>query len=618
MGCLCARARENPDSKQDSEQRETETRSVNVSHVRAALHSEAVEGRSRKKKPAFKMQLTLPVESENCSTPGKHRSKPRTPQSNIHKLEVPSDQGSSDSSSRYGGETPRAGGVNVARRGSTNSRLGGGSPRSAEASPRPARASNRSEDSVGRRGSAGSIYEGSNFRLGSAAGEKREPANSTGLGLGVRLRDIRVVFGGLERYYRLTEEKVGNLVKAEQSNTGRKYWIQMHERTQEQSNKKTRQMLMKLKSLDHPNILKVVDSLQDSSRLCVVYEATMGGTVAELCARSKGINEQWASAIMRQVFAALRHCLSKGFVLNSLHVLFVEPPTEDCRLTVKLLVSLEDMQESDSEDMQPGNSDLGKCLQNCGMSISALLTGELNLQKLQTAHSSQKWKSTYAKWQAVSVQAKSLTKSLLSRDYRKRPTLEQCLHHPWIAATLPQLTLTPALRTTLRNMAKRRPATSLKKALLQLILLFVLSSEDLREVKEAFAELDTDMDGAVSEEELRVQLNRLFPEEQAQAALTAITSTAELSEGKLAYSEFLLWGCSRKVFTSIDLLDTAFKLLDRDRDGAVGRQDLKEFLCLESDGCSDSMAWEVLISSISNDSSGAFHFEDLSTFIQKR
>ena len=198
--------------------------------------------------------------------------------------------------------------------------------------------------------------------MGSAAGEKKEHVNSTRIGLGVRLRDIRVVFGGLERYYRLTEEKVGNLVKAEQSNTGRKYWIQMHERRQEQSNRKTRQMLMKLKSLDRPNILKVVDSLQDSSRLCVVYEATMGGTVAELCARSKGISEQWASAIMLQVFAALCHCLSKGFVLNSLHVLFVELPTEDCRSTVKLLVSLEDMQESDSGDMKPGNSDLGKCL----------------------------------------------------------------------------------------------------------------------------------------------------------------------------------------------------------------------------------------------------------------
>ena len=88
-------------------------------------------------------------------------------------------------------------------------------------------------------------------------------------------------------------------------------------------------------------------------------------------------------------------------------------------------------------------------------------------------------------------------------------------------------------------MAKLRPTTSLKKTFFQLTLDFVLPSEDLIEVKQAFKELDSDMDG--TEEELRVQLFRLFPEEQAEAALTAIINTAVFSAGReLGYSDGLL------------------------------------------------------------------------------
>ena len=450
--------------------------------------------------------------------------------------------------------------------------------------------------------------------------KERPGALGTNVSSAVKVRESRVVLGGLGSCYHLTEAKCGNLVQAVYRETNRKCWIQTYELKRETGLKEAKRELGLMKSLDHPNVLKVLDLLQEGCHMHAVYEATEGGNAQAL---PKELDEVVLATVLRQVFAALRHCRSKGLTLKPIsleNVLLVDPITKNADIRVKLLVPFSARQDSAQPYIAPeqvSEALIGQanCLWSCGELLSALLTGSVVSQQKEAF--SKEIKASFARWRGVSAEAKSFAQLLLSRDYRKRPTLEQCLHHPWIAATPPQPTLTPALRTTLRNMAKFRPATSLKKALLQLMLLFVLSPEDLREVKEAFAELDTDMDGAVSLEELRVQLNRLFPEEQAQTALTAITSTAVLTEGKLAYSEFLLWGCSRKVFASIDLLDAAFKLLDRDRDGAVGQQDLKEFLCLESEGCSDSMAWKGLISSISNDSRGAFHYEDLGTFIQK-
>jgi hypothetical protein len=283
--------------------------------------------------------------------------------------------------------------------------------------------------------------------------------------------------------------------------------------------------------------------LQDGSHLYAVYEATEGRTAEELIVDTGGISERWAAAIMRQVLAALKHCHSKGLTIKSLspqHLHFAESPTEECTC-VQLLISLEDY----SEDALQEGTGQDKCLLSCGMMLSTLVTGKVSLNKQHKAAVSKQFTSAYDKWQGVSEGAKSFTSALMGKSTRKRPALEQCLQHPWIAA-LQKPTLTHSLRTALRNLTKLQPTTSFKKALTQFMLNFVLSPEDLKDVRQAFKELDTNLEGIVSEEELRAQVFRLFPQEQAHTTLAAISSIATLSAGQsLSYSEFLMWACSR-------------------------------------------------------------------------
>jgi len=166
-------------------------------------------------------------------------------------------------------------------------------------------------------------------------------------------------------------------------------------------------------------------------------------------------------------------------------------------------------------------------------------------------------------------------------------------------------------------MAKRSPPTPLKKAFLQLMLNLVVPQEELREVRKAFKVLDTDGDGTVSEAELQVQLYRLFPGEQAQAALTAITSTAVFSaHRKLAYSEFLLWACDKQIFSSAAHLLTTYQLLDSNKDGAVTSEELKEVLTVDLPSSQDSYAWQALLSCISS-SANCFHYPDFCHFMKK-
>lgn len=450
---------------------------------------------------------------------------------------------------------------------------------------------------------------------GGSSARRRSNANWSDVSLGVKLRDFRMIFGELETAFQLTDVKIGNLTKALYRITMKKCWIQTYDLTQAMGSKEMKRRLMMLKSLDHPNILKILSLLQDGSHLYAVYEATEGRTAEELIVDTGGISERWAAAIMRQVLAALRHCHSKGLTIKSLslqHLHFAESPTEECT-SVQLLISLEDY----SEDALQESTGQDKCLLSCGMMLSTLVTGKVILNKQHKAVISKQLTSAYDKWQGVSEGAKSFTSALMGKNTRKRSALEQCLQHHWIAA-LQKPTLTHSLRKALRNLTKLQPTTSFKKALTQFMLNFVLSSEDLKEVRQAFKELDTNLEGIVSEEELRAQVFRLFPQEQAHATLATISSITTLSAGQsLSYSEFLMWACSRRTLTSTSNIIAAFQLLDQDKDGAVTPTDLGEFFCLESEG-GDTFAWQMLISIISNNSQGRFFYEDFLNFMLKR
>ena len=438
----------------------------------------------------------------------------------------------------------------------------------------------------------------------------------------LKQRDFREVSEGIESCYRLGKESLGNLVLAEHVDTKRKLWTQTYAVGQGQRNKEIKQQLLMIKTLDHPKVLKVVDLLQDDSHLLAVYEGTEGKSAGQLY---EAMSEQEVIAIMRQVFNALSYCHSLGLVLKCLslqHIIFLHPPTEG-NIAVKLRVPLDEELSMNSAYVAPelrNKTYIGSenDLWSCGMLLSYLLTGNCVLVKQNPATLTEEFKSSYKKWEKVSKPVKSLILSLVSQNYHKRPTIAQCLQHPWMSVPLPTPALTPTLRKALRHMAQARPLPSLKRAFLQLMFNFVLSAEDLSEAREAFTELDIDLDGKVSEAELQTPLYQLFPGDQAQAALTALTASAVFTEDrKLTYSEFLLWACDYRIFTSKAHLAATYRLLDRDKDGLVGTRELREMLSLEPGDNKDIYTWQCIISLVSTTEAG-FNYQDFLRFMHKQ
>ena len=70
-----------------------------------------------------------------------------------------------------------------------------------------------------------------------------------------------------------------------------------------------------LKKLDHPNIIKLYEFYEDEKRCYLVTELCTGGELYdEIAYRNKGIKEEDASFILRQIISAVLYCHLQGIV----------------------------------------------------------------------------------------------------------------------------------------------------------------------------------------------------------------------------------------------------------------------------------------------------------------
>lgn len=73
-----------------------------------------------------------------------------------------------------------------------------------------------------------------------------------------------------------------------------------------------------LKSIDHPNVLKLYECYQDSFNYYLVTEYCKGGELIHYILENKFISEVKASYIMKQVLSAIAYCHQNRIVHRDL------------------------------------------------------------------------------------------------------------------------------------------------------------------------------------------------------------------------------------------------------------------------------------------------------------
>merc|ERR1712007_324348 len=209
-------------------------------------------------------------------------------------------------------------------------------------------------------------------------------------------------------------------------------------------------------------------------------------------------------------------------------------------------------------------------------------------------------------WAGVSEDAKNLVTELLEMDPSKRITSAQALKHTWILDTAPNAS-GEVSSSVAENLISFQKATRLKKAALQIIASHT-DEKAITQLRDAFIALDVNGDGVLSAEELKTCLagsNQDIPDNIEKLAQELDVD----GSGGIDYTEFIAAALDMKSYSQEEACWKAFAALDKDGNGHITAEELKE--ALHSDELGETAADMMeIISDVDTNGDGQISFEE--------
>ena len=209
-----------------------------------------------------------------------------------------------------------------------------------------------------------------------------------------------------------------------------------------------------LKDLDHPNIVKMYEFLEDEKRIYIVTEICKGGELFdEILNRSK-FDEADAAIVMKQLLYAINYCHKKKIVHRDLKPenMLLEQDRDLEKIKIVDFGTSLSFDESRNLDEKLGTAYYiapevikkkynQKCdLWSCGVIMYILLSGEppfndprADNEAIMKKVEIGKYDLTSGIWKTISKEAKDLVKKLLTYNPDDRIDAEQAMKHTWIA-----------------------------------------------------------------------------------------------------------------------------------------------------------------------------------------
>lgn len=388
-----------------------------------------------------------------------------------------------------------------------------------------------------------------------------------------------------------------------------------------------------LRSLDHPNIIRVYEFFEDAKRFYIVMEQCNGGELFEEILKRQNFGEPQAAIILHQLFSAVAYLHDSGIIHRDLKPENILLEEKGDIMNIKLIDFGTAVRVDKNKTIKgaigtayyiapevlSGTYNYKCDLWSCGVIIYILLAGyppfdgqndEEILEKVKK--SSYSFKNQV--WNNVSKEAKDLISCLLSPT-STRISAHEALSHSWLKMHTQAPTVSnETIKSTLTNLRVFQKSSKLRDAVSTFITTQCVSLADTKELRKVFQAMDTNGDGKLSKEELFNYYSRDMGQEQAEEEVKRIMNEVDSdNSGFVDYTEFIKATLDSKTIASAGFLKRAFDVFDKDGSGTISASELKKLLA--GGMICDDHVWNEIIKNVDSNGDGEIDFKEFERII---
>lgn len=354
-----------------------------------------------------------------------------------------------------------------------------------------------------------------------------------------------------------------------------------------------------MKSLDHPNIIRLYETFEDNTDIYLVMELCTGGELFERVVHKRVFRESDAARIMKDVLSAVAYCHKLNVAHRDLkpeNFLFLtDSPDSPLKLIdfglaarfkpgkmmrtkvgTPYYVSPQVLEGLYGPECDEWSAGVMMYVLLCGYPPFSAPTDSEVMLKIREGTFTFPEKD----WLNVSPQAESLIRRLLTRSPKQRITSLQALEHEWFEKQLSSSPRNLLLDNVISNFRRFQGLSRLKKIALTLIAQNI-DERDILDLHDAFMELDTSRDGTLSRVEIIEGINRTgcSPLIGIEALLDEIDPEGT---GTISYTDFIAACIQECQMSHENACKAAFRVFDIDGDGQISSKEFLKVMSLSS------------------------------------
>jgi len=345
--------------------------------------------------------------------------------------------------------------------------------------------------------------------------------------------------------------------------------------------------------MDHPNIVRMYETYQDTKNVYIIMELLTGGELFDRITEMGCFTEDDARNLMKQIAGAIFYCHNASIMHRDLKPenFIMQNKKPDSPLKVIDFGLAATFKSGDRKATKAGTpyyvapnvlaSDYNeKCdVWSMGVIQYILLCGfppfwgDTDAEILDRVRVGE-FDFPEPEWDAVSDAAKTVIQQMLMVDETKRLSAEQVVNDPWFKQAGGAA---PQLHDKVMGRIKQFQSTSKLKRIALQVMANQLDNDELEEAKNAFLAIDANGDGTLTYEELKAGLEKISVNLPPNF-LSFLDQIDVDKSGRIDYSEFVAATMEKKKFTERDRCWAAFRTFDINGDGTITKEELMQVI----------------------------------------